>query len=408
MRFRKKERIRRGILALAGGLALGKNYFTFTPLALAGGIAAGGLFWRFLDRQLLQAGEEKLKKEAAGWLYSLMTALEAGESPRQALAGLSRRLAEEQNRTGIAWRRAQKGLALNQPLPLLFAALAEDLGLEELQSLTPLLQAALSWGADLAEIFSLAAESLVQSLECGAEVAACLAQRRLEGLLLAASPFIFVMVLRNTAADYMEPMLITFTGQALMLLVLGMQLLGAWLFQVFYDRQAKGTELLLAADFRQDLALSLKAGLTLEESWSLAAGVCLKKGRKAAEKNKFLIYRKSFGKKEKQPDFLREIAMAEQRKAFGLSFSQILSQMEGEGGAGSLARQLLENQRLGSRRLRTLLEESAASARRRCLTELRSSGARKETWLLFPMLLLLATALLVTGGPALLQMNGIS
>ena len=100
--------------------------------------------------------------------------------------------------------------------------------------------------------------------------------------------------------------------------------------------------------------------------------------------------------------------MAEQRKAFGLSFSQILSQMEGEGGAGSLARQLLENQRLGSRRLRTLLEESAASARRRCLTELRSSGARKETWLLFPMLLLLATALLVTGGPALLQMNGIS
>ena len=87
-----------------------------------------------------------------------MTALEAGESPRQALAGLSRRLAEEQNRTGIAWRRAQKGLALNQPLPLLFAALAEDLGLEELQSLTPLLQAALSWGADLAEIFSLAAE----------------------------------------------------------------------------------------------------------------------------------------------------------------------------------------------------------------------------------------------------------
>ena len=115
--------------------------------------------------------------------------------------------------------------------------------------------------------------------------------------MLAASPFIFVMVLRNTAADYMEPMLITFTGQALMLLVLGMQLLGACFSKSFMTGRLKGQSF-CCSRFPAGSGFKSKSRTDFGRVMVFGGRSLFKERRKAAEKNKFSFTVKVLGKRK--------------------------------------------------------------------------------------------------------------
>ncbi len=381
-----------GVLAFAGGLAAARIHFAPGPWRPAAVFLVAGLCYPAFCRRQAGSRRRRLQKETALWLLTLMMAVEAGSSIQQALEDLSAGLAAGRSEHAPAWERLRNGLALNRPPAVLLEELGNELGSGELKSLSLMLKTSIRCGTDLAEVFCQAAGEIRQGLEAEEELRTFLAQRRLEGTMLAAAPAAFVFLLRLLAPGYMAPL---FTGQGavLMFFVLLLEAGGGYLFYRLFDRRQDPGRLLAAAAFQQDMALALKAGMIAEDAWGLAAGLCLAEG--AAEKGR-----------EARGDPFREDVKAVQRGiGLGLPFGQALGLVSADREAKSLSSMLRENQRFGSSRIYRLLQAGAAEGRRRCLMEIKSGGARRETWLLFPMIVMLASALLVTGAPALLELG---
>lgn len=365
-------------------------YFASGPWRLAGIATVCPLFYFILRQYQLKRQRCCLRRETADWLLTLMMAAEAGSSVYQALEELSRQLAGGKGAAAGAWLRLRNGLALQLPVPLVFARLAAELDSPDLQSLGLALEASMESGTDMIEVFRQGAADIRQSLSAEDEIWAYLAQRRLEGTVMSLAPFLFVALLRLLARSYMAP-LFNGRGAVLMYFILFLQTAGGYCFFRLLDTRKDGARFLSRAVFQRDLALGLKAGLIPERAWRLALG----------------LYRKKSGRPGLAADsFGRDIGAVSRGIDLGLSFDQALKQAALDGDAVRLAETLRENCRYGSGRLREILRAGAAEGSERILLEIKSGGARKETWLLFPMIIMLISALCVTGGPALLELGG--
>ncbi|MCL1849656.1 MAG: type II secretion system F family protein [Clostridiales bacterium] len=347
----------------------------------------------------------KLRKDALLWLEELTIALKAGKSLTTATRDLAMEMDEGE---GGAWRHCLGLIHLHYPIELVYRALADRIGLPEWRSLSALVGSAMDTGANLPRVFIRSAEGLREQLESVEALESALASRRMEGCLLAASPAVYTAFLRFAAPDYMAPLYVG-SGWVAALVVFALQLSGSALFfRMLIREESTGADRGLAS-FQEEMAMHIQAGLSLPEAWQRAVGSGMTEGRTmgAEERNTKGAGAKETGAHGTDAEMWERLGYVSRQLAMGVPFARAVSMLTGRNGGTSelrrMAEMLEQNYQLGGNALATLLQTEAREARQRRLMNRRAKDAKRETVLLFPMLLLLLSALILTAAPALLS-----
>ena len=290
-----------------------------------------------------------------------------------------------------AWRHCLGLIRLHFPIGVVYRELAGRLALPEMRSLAALIGSAVDTGANMPQVFVRSAEGLREQLESVEILESALASRRMEGCLLAAAPAAYTAFLRMITPDYMAP-LYTGRGQVMAIIVFALQLGGSAMFLRLLTREEIGRSELELAGFTEEIAFHYQAGLSLPEAWQRAVSGRME-DKAATQKG--------------DSDMLSQIAFIAKRLAMGTPFGKALDQLPVGRGGGIGLRRLVEvlrqNYQLGSGSLAALLLVEAKEIRQRCLLDRQARDAKRETVLLFPMVLLLLSALILTAAPALLS-----
>ena len=384
-------------LAALAALAVAALYFRSLILVAGGAL----LIYRLLTPLIMRQGDSRLKKRRRQdmilWLEELTMALKGGKSLSSATAdlasGLPVKSAGRQDDTATeSWRRCLGMLHLHYSIEQVYRELAAKLDLPEMKALASLIGSAVKSGANLPHVFLRSAAGLREQLESREIMESSLASRRLEGYMLAAAPAVYTAFLRLTSPAYMEP-LYTSEGRIMAIVVFSLQLAGCYSFFRLLIREEEDPPELVLAGFQEEIALHLQAGLSLPEAWQQAAGNLPDTG---AEKN------------NKGGDGIgARLAYVAGQSAMGTPFGKALEYLTPEKGGmmglGRLAELLRQNYQSGGGALADLLSLEAREARQRCLLNRQARDAKRGTLLLFPMVLLLLSALALTAAPALLS-----
>lgn len=290
-----------------------------------------------------------------------------------------------------SWRHCLGLLYLGYPIARVYRELADLLGLTELKSLADVIGAAAETGANLPQVFTRAAQCLRERLDSVALLEASLASRRFEGTLLAIAPAAYTAFLRVGTPDYMAP-LYTGKGRLVALTVFLLQFGGSLAFFRALSRERTDSGDLDLASFQEDIALHFEAGLSLPQAWQRAT-----RGRAGEE-----------DAADVQADGLRaRLLIVAGQLAMGLPFGAALEKIPrlkgGDDGLGRLVDLLRQNYHLGADSMARLLRIEATDLRRRVELRTRAYDSKRQTVLLFPMILLLLSALILTAAPALLS-----
>jgi len=378
------------------GLGASALYFRQITLVLAG----AALVYRALLPQVMKRREgrdaKRLRQEMTLWMEELTIELRAGKSLSLATMELALRLTEEKpakadKKMGVHWRHCLGLIRLNYPIAMVYQELARGFALPEMRVLASLVGSAVATGANLPQVFVQSALRLREQLESKETLESMLAAKRAEGCMLAAAPVVYTALLRFVSPAYMEPLYIGY-GWIPALVVFALQLCGCHLFFRLLLREEGSSPDLDLAGFQEEIALHLQAGLSLTDAWRQA--VYSRAGEKGS----------GDGADAGREDLL---SFAAKQLAMGVPLSKTLEGLAKERGGGTelkrLAELLLRNYQSGGGSLAMLLSTEAKETRQKCLLDRRAKDGKRETALLFPMILLLLSALILTAAPALLS-----
>ena len=381
-------------LAAAGVAAL---YFRGAGLIMAGAFLIYRMVAPLIRQQKASRERKRLRREAIQWLEELTMALKAGKSLATATMDLAFRLTANpadwgDDKTSECWKRCLGMLHLHYPVGQVFRELAERLALPELKSLASLIGSAVKTGANLPYVFIRSAAGMREQLESREALESSLAARRMEGYMLAAAPAVYTAFLRLVTPSYMAP-LYTGAGRVVAAVIFGLQLVGCRMFFYLLLREEADPPELALAGFQEEIALQIQAGLNLPEAWQRAAYSLAEETDKLDAKG--------------GSEVADRLAYVARQSAMGTPFGKALEFLTPEKGGVTelkrLADLLRQNYQSGGGVLSELLSIEARETRQRCLFNRQAGDARRGTLLLFPMVLLLLSALVLTAAPALLS-----
>jgi tight adherence protein B len=380
-------------IAAACAVGLGSLYFR-SGLLIAG---AATLIYRIAMPVIVQRmesrGRSRLRQDTVLWLEELTMALKAGKSLASATIDLALRLTlspieRQDEKATSSWKHCLGMMRLNYPVGQAYRELAARLAIPELGALAALIGSAVRTGANLPRVFILSAAAMRERLEGREALESALASRRIEGYMLAAAPAVYTAFLRLATPAYMAP-LYTSGGQAAAAVVFGLQLVGCRAFFRLLLRDEEDPPELALAGFQEEIALQLQAGLSLPEAWQQAAHR-FEEEAAAGE-----------GGRDRGGDgagIRARLSYVARQSAMGAPFARALDHLLQEKGGATelkrLAELLRQNYQSGGGALPELIRLEAKDIRQRCMLGRQARDARRGTLLLFPMVLLLLSALL--------------
>lgn len=197
---------------LAGALLFfAAAYLFYHSAAVSCAAAALGIIApRFRRKQLNERRRERLKLQFKEALFSLTSSLAAGRSIENAfLAAIDDlRLLYPDPRTELLLELQIIRFRLDnaEPLESALRSLADRAKIEEMTQFTDALAACKRSGGDLIEVMKRTSVLLGEKLDTEQEISVMIAQKKFEGRIMMAVPFIFLAFLGLAAPDYMAPL----------------------------------------------------------------------------------------------------------------------------------------------------------------------------------------------------------
>ncbi|WP_241675019.1 type II secretion system F family protein [Paenibacillus luteus] len=198
--------------ALTAGLLLYGAVYLFYHSSLLSLIAscAGIAAPRFRRRVLVQQRKERLKLQFKEVLFSLTSSLAAGRSLENAFLSTldDLRLLYPDPRTELLLEFQIVRFRLENAEPLEYALrhFADRAGVDEISQFVDALATCKRSGGDLLEVMKRTSVIIGEKLEIEQEIAVMIAQKKFEGRIMMAVPFVFLAFLSLAAPDYMAPL----------------------------------------------------------------------------------------------------------------------------------------------------------------------------------------------------------
>jgi len=193
-------------LLLYGAVFLFYHSVTLSLAAACFGIVAP----RIRRESLLQQRKERLKLQFKEALFSLTSSLAAGRSLENAFLSThdDLKLIYPDSRTELLLEFQIIRFRLDNAEPLEYALrnFANRAGIDEITQFVDALSACKRSGGDLLEVMKQTSIIIGEKLEIEQEIAVMVAQKRFEGRIMMAVPFVFLAFLSLAAPDYMAPL----------------------------------------------------------------------------------------------------------------------------------------------------------------------------------------------------------
>jgi tight adherence protein B len=384
-----------------------------------------------LAKQAQSHRGKQLRQNVVQWLEWLTMELKAGKSLSSATRDLAISLSAERSGdldsvTVSGWRHCLGMIQLRYPVGEIYRELAGRLGLQELRLLSAVVGTSVLTGANLPKVFVQCASGLREQLESKEALEAMLAARRLEGIMLSGAPAVYTALLKLSTPAYMAP-LYSNSGWIVALVIFGLQLFGCHLFFRMLIKDEAGQSDLEIAGFQEEIALHLRAGLSLPDAWRRAADHRVddqsiapvhadssksnqsSKSSKSSKSSRSSQSSKSSQCSQSGSGISEYLAFVARQLEMGVAFGKALDRLIQKGGVPQELMRMVEllrrNYRLGGGSLAVILSLEAGEARQKCLHNRKAKDGKRETTLLFPMILLLLSALMLTAAPALMSVG---
>ncbi|MNZ69242.1 Bacterial type II secretion system protein F domain protein [compost metagenome] len=219
--------------AIAAVLIFAGSYLFYHSVIVSFAAAALGLIApRMRRKKLLDKRKERLKLQFKEALFSLTSSLAAGRALENAFLSTldDLKLLYPDPRTELLqeFQIIKHRLDNAEPLEYALRHFAERADIEDITQFVDALSACKRTGGDLLEVMKRTSTIIGEKLEIEQEIAVMIAQKKFEGRIMMAVPFVFLAFLGLAAPDYMEPL---YSGAGYLLLTgaLALLLLCFWI-----------------------------------------------------------------------------------------------------------------------------------------------------------------------------------
>ncbi|MBB3112922.1 tight adherence protein B [Paenibacillus phyllosphaerae] len=197
--------------AVGGMLIAMAAYLFYHSFAMAVLAAVAGLIAprRYRDA-LLQSKRTRLTLQFKEALYSLTASLAAGRSVENAFLAarddLQLLYPDPAAEIRVEFEIIHARLAYGEPLEHILVDFAERAAIEDISQFVDVFVICKRTGGDLVEVIRRTSQTIGEKLDVQQEIAVMVAQKRFEGRIMMAVPFVFMAFLSYAAPDYMEPL----------------------------------------------------------------------------------------------------------------------------------------------------------------------------------------------------------
>lgn len=198
--------------ALAAALMIYAAVYLFYHSVLLSLIAAlfGIIAPRFRRRSLLLQRKERLKLQFKEALFSLISSLAAGRSIENAflstLDDLKLLYPDARTELLLEFQIVRFRLENAESLEYALRHFANRAGIDEITQFVDALGSCKRSGGDLLEVMKRTSVIIGEKLEIEQEIAVMIAQKKFEGRIMMAVPFVFLAFLSLAAPDYIAPL----------------------------------------------------------------------------------------------------------------------------------------------------------------------------------------------------------
>lgn len=205
----KKQRA--GALAVGTVLFFMMGYLFYQSMILSLLLSAAGLLipgvWR---RYLLHRRRAALNLHFKQALYSLSSSMSAGRSVENAFKDAAEDLklldAGEGSDMMFEIQILMARLEIGEPVEAVLQDFARRTDMEDIKNFADVFATCKRTGGDLVEVIRRTSSVIGEKLDIQQEISVMVAQKKFESKALLASPFLLLLFMNLTAADYMKPM----------------------------------------------------------------------------------------------------------------------------------------------------------------------------------------------------------
>ncbi|CAM2981917.1 type II secretion system F family protein [Paenibacillus sediminis] len=193
---------------------------------------AGMLVPRFWNKHMLKQRRSAMSLHFKQALYSLSSSLAAGRSVensfREAAQDLKMLIPDSDNDLITELHIICTKMEYGQPIEEALQDFSRRAAIEDITNFADVFTACKRTGGDLVEVVRRTSTIIGEKLDIQQELSVMMAQKRFESKALLAAPFLFLIFMNLTAADYMKPM---YSGIGMVVSTVGLLMLGVcfWL-----------------------------------------------------------------------------------------------------------------------------------------------------------------------------------
>jgi len=215
----RAEKTRCILLAAAGLFGAGYIFFNNLPAALAMSLGSF-LYPRFAGRKLAEKRRGELNLQFKDALYSLSSALSAGNSLessfREALKDLRVLYPEKDTCIVRELEYICRRMEINEPLEKALNDFAQRSGLEDIRNFADVVAICKRTGGNLVQVVKNTSNMIGDRIEVSQEIELLLTRQNYERKILNIMPFVFIALIRFAGGGYMDALYTNPRGYLLM------------------------------------------------------------------------------------------------------------------------------------------------------------------------------------------------
>lgn len=202
---------RAGSIAVGGFIFFGIGYLFYQNVILSLVLAACGfMIPRFWRQYLLQRRRAALNLHFKHALYSLSSSMSAGRSVENGFRDAAEDLMLLDPAAGndmiFELKVITARLEIGEPVESALQDFARRAGMEDITNFADVFATCKRTGGDLVEVIRRTSSVIGEKLDIQQEISVMVAQKKFESKALLAAPFLLLLFMNVTAADYMKPM----------------------------------------------------------------------------------------------------------------------------------------------------------------------------------------------------------
>lgn len=216
---------------IAGAVLFAVGYVFYQNMILSGILALGGLFYpKIRKKQIIAARKNKLNLQFKDMLYSLSSAVGAGNSVEKALSVTLEDMRQQYNDPNVFIIKELElmvnRVAMNRTIEEILNDFAKRSHLEDIQTFANIFEISKRTGGNLIEIIRNTTQIIADKIETQTEIETMIAGQQMEQKVLTVLPIGLVFFMTKTSGGFMDPIFETFAGRIIATVSLGVILLG--------------------------------------------------------------------------------------------------------------------------------------------------------------------------------------